>query len=241
MRRLDVKLVLVGHLRNTLNLQKLKRFDSRFFRIAEVERIDTLSCPHRDDGFLDIVYSRGQIASLMNPVNASDLVVGIINYRFDDNFYLHRTGRNKACISIADIDRLLLTHNISLENFILKNIFEMIVFVNILGGLDTDEVYSSVHRDTRGCLFDLNGDKLDVLYNTERPIICDACKAMIQSKSVPDNFVKDLESELRKIHKPYILEIELFIKKYPLFSILVTFLFGVLINIGSNILWKFLK
>ena len=109
MRRLDVKLVLVGHLRNTLNLQKLKRFDSRFFRIAEVERIDTLSCPHRDDGFLDIVYSRGQIASLMNPVNASDLVVGIINYRFDDNFYLHRTGRNKACISIADIDRLLLT------------------------------------------------------------------------------------------------------------------------------------
>jgi hypothetical protein len=240
MKKLNIKLVLVGHLRNSLDLPKLRRFNSRFFRITEVERIDTLPNPQKDDGFLDVVYSRDEITRLMNPVNGSDLIVGIINYRFDDNFYLHRTGKNKACISIADIDRLLIAHNISLENFILKNIFEMVVFVNTLGELNTDKVYDFVHQDTRGCLFDLNGDKLDVVHNTEHPKICDSCKAMINSKSVPDNFTKQLESELQRIRKPYVCSIELFIKKYPLFSLLVTFLFGILINIISNMIWKLL-
>lgn len=238
MKKLNVKIVLIGHLRNTLDLRKLQRYKSRFFSITEVERIGVLPTPEKEDGFLDIVYSSSEVTSLLEPINGADLVVGIMNYRFNDNFYLHRTGQGKACLSIADIDRLLLAHNISLENFILKNIFEMIVFVNTLGRLDTKEVYDFVHQDTRGCLFDLNGDKVDVLHNTEHPIICDACKARINAKSVPDEFVKHLESELKCIRKPYICTVELFIKKYPLFSIAVTFLFGIVINIVSNIIWK---
>jgi len=224
-----------------LDLRRLKRFSSRFFQITEIERIDALPEPQKDDGFLDIVYSREEITSLINSVNGTDLVVGVINYRFDDNFYLHRTGIKKACISIANIDRLLTSHSISIENFILKNIYELTVFVNVFGKLDTEDVYSFVHQDTRGCLFDLNGDKLDVLHNTERPIICNSCKALINSKSVPDNFVKHLECELKRIRKPYICSIELFIKKYPLFSFAVTFLFGILINIISSIIWEILK
>lgn len=241
MNKLNVKLVLIGHLRNTLDLSKLKRFKSRFFHITEVERIDELPKPQKDDGFLDIVYSCDEVTALMEPVNTTDLVVGIINYRFDDNFYLHRTGENKACLSIADIDRHLLARNISIENFIIKNIFEMIVFINTLGKFDTDEVYDFVHQDTRGCLFDMNGDKLDVIHNTERPIICNSCKGKINAKSVPDNFIKHLEKELRRIRKPYVSTIELFIKQYPLFSLAVTFLLGILINIISNMIWEKLK
>lgn len=241
MKKLSVKIVIAGHLRNTLDLRKLRRFKSRFFSIAEVESIDALPSPGKDDGFLDIVYSRSEVASLLDPINGADIVLGIMNYRFDDNFYLHRTGENKACLSIADIDRILLSHNISIENFILKNIYEMTVFVNTLGKLNTDDVYNFVHQDTRGCLFDLNGDKLDVLHNTERPIVCDSCKAKINSRSVPEDFTKHLESELKSIRKPFICTIELFIKKYPLFSLLVTFLFGVLVNIISNIIWELAK
>ena len=155
MKKLNIKLVIVGHLRNPLDTRRLKRFRSRFFKITEIENIAVLPNPQKDDGFLDITYSREEVRSLMESVNASDFVVGIINYRFDDNFYLHRTGSNKACISIADVDRLLLAHNISLENFVLKNIFEMCVFINVLGSADTNDVYDFVHKDTRGCLFDL--------------------------------------------------------------------------------------
>lgn len=241
MENIKVKIVLIGHLRHSLNLNKLKRFKSKLFSITEVERINTLPKPQKDDGFLDVVYSRDEITSIMNPVNTSDVVVGIINYRFDDNFYLHRVGKNKACISIAEIDSFLLGHNISIENFILKNILEMVVFKHALGEVDGDEVYQLVHQDTRGCLFDLNGDRFDVVYNTEKPIICESCKAYLNSKSLPPNFIKNVSRELKRIRKPLICSVEMFIKKYPLFSVSVTLVSSILINLLSNVIWGLLE
>ena len=241
MKRIQIKIVLIGHLRHPLDLRKIKRFQSRFFEISEVERINTLPNPKKDDGFLDVEYSREEIKSLLDPVDSTELVVGIMNYRFDDNFYMHRTGANKLCISIADIDGLLLGNNISLENFIIKNIFEAIVFKNVIGDITSDDIYNLVHQDTRGCLFDLNGDKYDVVYNTEKPIICDSCKAFINGKSLPHNFIKNIENELKKIRKPLICTIEMFIKKYPLFSVLLALATSIIVNLVSNIIWELFK
>jgi hypothetical protein len=241
MKKIQIKIILIGHLRHSLNLRKIKQFQSRFFEINEIEKISNLPAPKKDDGFLNIEYSREEIKSLLDSVNSAKLVIGIINYRFNDNFYMHRTGNNKLCISIADIDSLLLENNISLENFIMKNIFEVIVLKNTLGTITSDDIYNLAHQDTRGCLFDLNGDKYDVIFNTEKPIICDSCKAFINSKSLPQNFIKNIERELKKIKKPIICTIELFIKKYPLFSVLLALLTSIIINIMSNIIWELLK
>lgn len=233
-----IKIVLIGHLRHTVDINKLKRFRSRFFQISEIERIDTLPEPKKEDGYLDIAYSRAEIQSILAPVDASDLVIGIINYRFDDNFYIHRAGEDKACISIAGIDWLLLEHNISIENFILKNILELTVLKKVLGNVNGPDVYDVIHQDTRGCLFDLNGDKSDIIFNTERPMICDACKAFISSKSLPTNYIKHLEKELKRIRKPYICSIEMFIKNYPLFSVLLTTILAIMANLVANVIWE---
>jgi len=241
MKKLQIKIVLIGHLRRTLDLRKIERFKSRFFEINEIERINNLPSPQKDDGYLDVSFSREEITTMLSSVNGADAVIGVINYRFTDNFYLHRTGRNKACISIADIDGLLLENNISIENFVLKNIYEMIVFKNVLGDLTSDEVYSLVHQDTRGCLFDLNGDKCDVVYNTEKPIICDSCKAFINERSLPNNFVRDIERELRNIRKPLICSVEMFIRKYPLFSAALAVTSSIVINLASNLIWELMR
>jgi len=241
MEKTQIKIVLIGHLRHSLNFRKIKQFQSRFFEINGIKTISNLPTPQRDDVFLNIEYSREEIESLLNSVNSTEFVVGIMNYRFDDNFYMHRTGNNKLCISLADIDALLLENNISLENFIIKNIFVAIVFKNIFGTITNDDSYNFVHPDTRRCLFDLNGDKYDVIFNTEKPIICDSCKASINSRILPQNFIKNIEGELKKIRKPIICTIELFIKKYPLFSVLSTLLTSIIINFVSNIIWKLLK
>ena len=241
MKKIQIKIVLIGHLRHPVNLKRLRRFKSRLFSISEIERINTLPNPGKNDGYLDVEYSKEEITSIMEPINTSEIVIGIINYRFDDNFYLHRVGNDKACISIAGIDSILLGHGISIENFILKNILEMVVFKNALDDINGDEVYRLVHQDTRGCLFDLNGDKFDVQYNTEKPIICDSCKAYLNSKSLPPHFIKHVSRELKRIRKPFICSVEIFIKKYPLFSILITVISSVLINLLSNLIWEILK
>ena len=241
MAKRKIKLVLLGNLRHKLDINRLRKVKSRFFCIDQIESILHLPEPKKDDGYLNIVYSRQEIIRIMSNINDSDIIIGIINYRFDDNFYLHRTGDNRACLSIADIDYLLTSKMISIENFIIKNIYEIVTFKDALNNLADDRVYQIVHQDTRGCLFDMNGDKFDVIYNTEKPVICDSCKAFFRGTSLPENYIDNLEKELKKIKRTLILEIELFIKKYPLFSILLTFAFSVLINIISSMIWEVLK
>jgi len=42
---------------------------------------------------------------------------------------------------------------------------------------NNDEVYSFPHSDTRGSLFDMNGDASHAVYHTECPKLCDECIA----------------------------------------------------------------
>ncbi len=241
MNKTQIKIVIIGHLRHSLDFKKIKQNKSSFFEICQIETINNIPSSENDNGYLDITYSRKETENILNNVNFEGIVLGIMNYRFDDNFYMHRSGDNKLCLSIADIDILLLNNGISLENFILKNIYEIVVFKNALNDLTSDDIYNLIHQDTRMCLFDMNGDKYDVVYNTEKPIICDECKTFLNKKSLPENFIKTLEKELKKIKKPLLCTVEIFIKKYPLLSILLTVLSTIIINLISNGIWELLK
>jgi len=67
------------------------------------------------------------------------------------------------------------------------------------------------------------------------------CKGKISKKSIPKNFLEEIQKELSRIDKPLIKKIENFISKYPLFSVLVTFVFSTVVNLFSNWLWEFIK
>jgi hypothetical protein len=242
MNMIKIKLIIIGHSDRVVNFDLMKKYKSKFFNFSDIERINNLPNPEKDDGYLDIVYTKAEIQTVMNHVEFDGLCIAIMNYGFDDNFYMHRVGNNKVCISIFELENILSEKKISIENFIIKNVYEIFIFYKIVKNLtDNKEVYQFIHTDTRGCLFDLNGDKRDIVYNTEKPIICDECKGKISKKSIPKNFLEDIQGELLKIDKPFIKKIENFISKYPLFSVLVTFLFSTFINLFSNWLWEIIK
>lgn len=237
-----IKLIIIGHSDRIVNFDFIKKYKSKFFNFSDIERINNLPNPQKDDGYLDIIYTKAEIQSIINDIEFDGLCIAVMNYRFDDNFYMHRIGANKVCISVFGLENILSEKTISIENFIIKNIYEVFIFYKILKNLTkNDAVYEFVHNDTRGCLFDMNGDKKDIIYNTEKPIICDECKGKISKKSITKNFLEDIQKELSRIDKPLIKKIENFISKYPLFSVLVTFLFSTFINLFSNWLWELLK
>lgn len=239
---INIKLIIIGHSDRVLNFDLIKKYKSKFFKFSDIERINNLPNPQKDDGYLDIVYTKEEIQSIMKDIEFDGLCIAIMNYGFDDNFYMHRLGANQVCISIFGLENILSEKRISIENFIIKNTYEVFIFYKILKNLTkNNEVYTFIHNDTRGCLFDMNGDKRDIVYNTEQPIICDECKGKISQKSIPKNFLEDIQQELSKIDKPIIKKIENFISKYPLFSVLVTFLFSTVVNLFSNWLWEIIK
>lgn len=237
---INIKIIIVGHSDRVVNFDLIKKYKSKFFKFFDIERIDNLPNAKKDNGYLDIIYTKVEIQKIMNNIQFDGLCIAVMNYSFDDNFYMHRVGVNKVCISIFELENILNVKKISIENFIIKNIYEVIIF-NKLGILNDNDENEFIHSDTRGCLFDLNGDKRDIIYNTEKPIICDECKGKISKKSIPKNFLKDIQEELLKIDKPFIKKIENFISKYPLFSLLVTFVFSTFINLFSNWLWGIIK
>lgn len=234
----NIKLIIIGHSDRVVNFGLIKKYKSKFFKFSDIERINSLPNPEKDDGYLDIEYSKAEVQAIMKDIEFDGLCIAIMNYGFNDNFYMHRVGVNKVCISIFGLESILNKKNISIENFVIKNTYEIFIFYKILKNLiNNQEVYRFIHNDTRGCLFDLNGDKRDIIYNTEKPIICDECKGKISQKSIPKNFLEDIQRELSKIDKPFIKKIENFIAKYPLFSILATFIFSTIINLFSNWIW----
>jgi hypothetical protein len=237
----NIKLIIIGHSDKAVDFNVILKHKSKFFKYLEIEHINNIPKPIKDDGYLDIVYSSTEISTLLKDIKFDGLCFSVMNYRFDDNFYLHRVGNNKVCLSIFDIENILSKKEISIENFIIKNTYEMFLFYIIFNNLISDEVYSFVHDDTRGCLFDLNGDKKDIIYNTEQPIICPECKGKIHHKTIPKNLLEGIEKELQKIEKPFLKKAEIFIKKYPLVSILLTFVFSTFINLISNWIWKLIE
>lgn len=235
----NIKLIIIGHSDKVVNFDAIKRHKSSFFEFSDIDRINNLPDPQKNDGYLDIVYSEQEIESIMDGIEFDGLCFAIMNYRFDDNFYLHRVGSNKACISIYGLESILRAKEISVENFIIKNIYEVFIFYNILKNITENErIFEVIHNDTRGCLFDMNGDKSDIVYNTEKPIICDECKGKISHYPISKYFLKDIQKELSKIDKPFVKKVENFIAEYPLVSLLSTFIFSIVINLFSNWLSK---
>lgn len=236
-----IKIIELGNLRKPLNRKWLGKHKSNLFEITEYSQREFLPRPSGNYGTLDVVYSKNEITILLKDEKYDGIIVGIMNYGYDDNFYMHRIGDNSMVVSIYGLRKILADEEICVENFILKNIYEAVAFYNIFGGLTNDGVYGMVHQDTRGCLFDLNGDRQDVIYNTEKAIVCEECKGRLKSSSLPDGFVHLLERGLTQIDKPLIKRVEVFIRRYPLVSFLGAILGATAINTASNFIYDWIR
>ena len=120
--------------------------------------------------------------------------------------------------------------NISIENFILKSIYKYILF--------SKNTNLSSHRDTRRCIFDLNGDLQDIVFNTEKVTICSECKAKLEKQNLPQEYITLLEKELLHIEKDVMKKVELWMQSHVYIAMLLSGIASLLISILANILYQ---
>lgn len=236
-----ISIIKLGHVGRYFDMRVIQKWKSELFEVVSVQCVEHMPKANVCDSYLDQKYDREQLAEMIKCPTGSDLAIGIMPYRFVDNFYLHRVGSNCAVLSLYGIKDILREGSISIENFILKQVYEIVAISLMFDDISTDEIYDVVHADTRGCLFDLNGDKTDILYNTEMPILCDSCKGNIKKSQMETGLIEVLNNELHKIKKPIIVSVEKWIKKYPLVSILVAGLSAISLNLIASGLYDILK
>lgn len=162
-----VALIRLGHTQHLLDFQSITAWKSDLFTICGLYCIDHLPNSDIDDGYLDVKYTRSKLQSLISCPDDIDYAVAIMPYRFEDNFYMHRISNNCVVISLYGIAEILKADNISIEHFIIKQLYEICAVKHLVKDISSDDVYHFIHLDTRGCLFDMNGERSDILYNTE--------------------------------------------------------------------------
>jgi hypothetical protein len=238
---LRIALIKIGQIEYLADYNKIAKWKSELFIINKIQCVTNAPESDVHDGYLDNKYTRDGLKKIVSCPKDSDIAIAIIPYRFDDNFYLHRLSKNCAALSLHRINDILKYDGISMENFILKQIYEICALNYLVDDFGTNEVYTYVHLDTKGCLFDMNGNREDILRNTEKPIICDTCKSKFGERQIDSKFLATLEKEIKRLKKPLILRIENRIKKYPFLSMLVTALIAIFLNLISNMIYELIS
>lgn len=236
-----VALIRLGHAQHLVDFQYIRKWESSLFSITGLLCLEHLPNSDIEDGYLDVKYSVKQLQSLVSCPDDCDYAVAIMPYRLTDNFYMHQIGAKCAVISLYGIPEILKEDNISVEHFIIKQLYEICAIRHLIKDISSDDVYQFVHMDTRGCLFDMNGERSDILYNTEQPILCDECKGKFKSKQVELEIISQFEKELKRIKKPLLLRLERWIKRYPLLALFISALTAITLNIIANLIWKFIS
>lgn len=235
-KRLRVQLLLLGTMKSQVQLEKIFSATSELFEIVEAYQIESLPDPDQETGFLNLVFGRSQLGELTRN-EFEGLTFALIDYDLENNFYMLRVSPHAAVLSVRNPSYFLEGGRISIENFILRNIYAAVTVYRECGDRFSEEAEFFTHREFRKCLFDLNGDLRDIVLNTEEVGLCDACRTRIREKALPSKFLPQLLKELKKIHKPLVDRIELFFHRHLLISLFGSFAFAVLIGILSNYLF----
>lgn len=238
MEKLKIHLQILGGLKFDLNTRKIQNWNSKLFVIDTLHKLSSLPNTESIDGWY---YSDKQLQQIIGDTSAYKVVVAIINAPLENNFYGRRIGDNIYVLSLYETGHIVLKNDLGLEQFIIQNIYYVTaIYFKYKGKIPLSDTILT-HQDIRGCLFDFNADKEDIVFSLGKVSICDACKSDFGSTFVPDNFVPILKRELKMIKKPCYFRIRDFIKRRPIFSLILAVLASFAVNIFSNYIYELFR
>jgi len=239
MDKVRVQLVTLGNLKYPVDFKFIENWKSRIFQAHHIDEICVL--PNTDND--DWSYSDKTISTLVTTDKNYNFTLGLINAPLENNYYVRWIEKTVIILSLHETAELLKESNLTIENFIIRNIYEFcsIYLETSKNNISIDAIYNIPHDETRGCLFDMCGNKADIVFSTEEPTICDQCKARISQSQLSKGFLSNLEKELSKIKKSLYYRLIDFIEKRPILAIVITALSAIFLNLLSNMLYDFIK
>jgi len=241
MAKLQIKIAFLGYPPPNINLKIVKKWNSDLFEV--LEPIENLTISNNAD-LEDWAFSDQNISEMLPVNHGGDIMVVVTSVPLENNFYARRLANNRLCITFFEVGDFLKKENIPLENFILRVLYSAsIVYKRHEGRIPTTLQFSSfTHDETRGCVFDMNGIKNDIIYSTNKPIICDSCVYNLRADRVDGNLLVLIKKELKKIKKPLYYRIADLVKRYPVAAIILSSFTAIILGaIGSLVaswLWE---
>lgn len=93
MKKVPIKIIKLGHIDKIIDFKYIQDFSSVLFSIEEITKIANVTSPQKNDGYLNIVYSSDEVKNMLSNSQCNSLCIAIMDYKFNDNFYMHRVGK----------------------------------------------------------------------------------------------------------------------------------------------------
>jgi len=230
MKKIKIKIVKLGYQKNNMSLEKLKKYKSKIFEIETFEQ-NLPKCDYEWGYSFDTL--RELLTANFDEIRFN-MCIGFIDAMIENNFFGKKLkDDNISVVSFYQIEKILSDNNIDILNFMLSMIYRHVTRYIVVGK-------SLSHSATRSCLFDMCGNKNDVIYCSSQPVICSECESKIKNVQTPDNYLLTLKKELRMIRKHKYHVLVEFIKKHPYFSLFIGFISSIVIGLITNFIFALL-
>ncbi len=233
MNPIKINLVLLGNLKYPIDVVSLEAWKSEIVKIQHGASVGHLPDADGDDW----EYTDEQLSELLSADNSSNFTLGLINTPLEGNYYLRRLSDRIAVLSLHEMAEIVRYSDFTIEQYVLRNAYELAILFIANGKLIPSE-YTWAHDEVRGCLFDMNANKPDIVFSLHRPNLCQACKTRVSSKQVPATLIPTLENELTRIQKTLYVRMVEWVKSHPIAALFITAGSSVVLNFISSVIFE---
>jgi hypothetical protein len=178
---------------------------------------------------------------LITPNQEFAFTVALISAPLQNNYYMRRITESICVISLFQMAEIVRDANFTIEQYIIRNIYELAVIYQSNNALTLPNNETWAHDDTRRCLFDMNIDKSDIVFSLHKPELCTACTARALAYQLPNDFIKNLKNELKKIQKPIYYRMLDWVKGHPILALVFSSLFAISLNLFASYIFEHIK
>jgi hypothetical protein len=168
----------------------------------------------------------------------ADFLLAIVNVPIQDKWCSRRIGNNQIVFTFSQIKEFLAGENIPLENAVLRVLYAYTLLYLRAGDSipGFGEAPSFTHDETRGCLFDMNGIKSDLVESCNTPRICSECVERLMQEKISEQTIKTIQDEIQKIRKRLYYRMFDFVKSKPLVALTISSLFATLLGVVGSLI-----
>jgi hypothetical protein len=239
MEKARIKLVTIGHLPLHLNLKGISAWRSDVFELAgDIENF-ALRCDSDGEGW---EFSDALLKEQLPAHAGADFLIAIVNVPIENNWYSRRLGDNQIVFTFSQIKDFLAWENIPLENAILRVLYAYTLLYRRSGNKipDFSEARIFTHDETRGCLFDMNGIKSDLVESCNKPVVCGECEERLRNERVSTQMIKTVQKEIRKIRKQLYYRAFDFVKSKPITALVISSAFAILLGVAGSLIASYI-
>lgn len=235
---IKIKLAVLGHLPYLIDISKIIKWKSCLF---EIEReVGKYPITTDSDG-PDWSYSDSNLVSIIPQRNSEDILIVITNVPLEGNYFARRFSDNRVCLTYYEMVDILTIYNISLENLILRVLYSIsILYKRYRNRIPTrHEPTNFAHDETRGCLYDMCGIKTDIIHSLNKPQLCDDYVHDIthnENPRIDRSIIDKVQIELKKIHKERYYQILDFVKRRPVFTLILSTIITIVLGAVGSVL-----